>query len=588
MELLTWGDKPKSQVDPQLITEAITQSIQAHDDDPDAHLETGQSLQSHKASEIIDHLAESIVNDKIKSIARASTAIVKIPTTTIQQKYFPTINFEEGTFTPVGAFSNIIDIINPSVNTSDSNYFYFATPFSGAGYIQFDGPVLPAGQKIYKMRFKIRCKLLNHTTGDGYTEIGFADGVVFSFNATTSFATYTFETYFLMDSVDKWQEISGSTIREYPYSINYGTLTGPDSHDQLAISSFYIEADVVSLADQEDYFYLGTALDYVNSLGGGNIYIANGNYTMADRSLIPAGNVRISGQSPYGVVLTFPDVDEYFQLGNNAGIIYSTGTCTFTNGSAVVTGAGTTWTTLNTVGHYILEKRSGRFYKIISRASNTSITVDKVYRGQTVAGNAYIIKDLVANNIVESFSTNSGFDLRGTLDCQCISIIVTATIVRYSYIENLIMDSCTFNQINTSAQSDYVFNSSWINCYFINALSTCMYFTINNRFNLFFNNLFSDCANQCIIIFGNGLIVQNNIIVNAGFALGTGFSAILLGSTSFENQVMGNNITFSGNNGIGSQAGANFNMVVNNVCLHNLVVGVSNVGANSITANNIV
>lgn len=60
-----WGDLPKGQTDPQTINEAIDALIQAHDDDADAHLDASQSLQSHKASEIIDHLADSIIEDKI-------------------------------------------------------------------------------------------------------------------------------------------------------------------------------------------------------------------------------------------------------------------------------------------------------------------------------------------------------------------------------------------------------------------------------------------------------------------------------------------------------------------------------------------
>jgi hypothetical protein len=56
---------PKSQVDAQTILEAVAVLIAAHNDDPDAHLEEGQALQSHKASEIIDHLAYSVVRDKI-------------------------------------------------------------------------------------------------------------------------------------------------------------------------------------------------------------------------------------------------------------------------------------------------------------------------------------------------------------------------------------------------------------------------------------------------------------------------------------------------------------------------------------------
>jgi len=65
MSLPVWGSLQKAQDDDETIEQAIARLIQAHDDDADAHLDAGQSLQSHKASAIIDHLALSIVQDKI-------------------------------------------------------------------------------------------------------------------------------------------------------------------------------------------------------------------------------------------------------------------------------------------------------------------------------------------------------------------------------------------------------------------------------------------------------------------------------------------------------------------------------------------
>lgn len=65
MATLNWGDLTKNQVDPETIEQAIERIIEQHNNNEEAHLDTGQSLQSHKASEIIDHLAESIVADKI-------------------------------------------------------------------------------------------------------------------------------------------------------------------------------------------------------------------------------------------------------------------------------------------------------------------------------------------------------------------------------------------------------------------------------------------------------------------------------------------------------------------------------------------
>jgi len=63
----TWGLLAKSAVDDETIEEAIDRIVAAHNDDEEAHLEVGQSLQSHKVSDIIDHLAKSIIADKIGS-----------------------------------------------------------------------------------------------------------------------------------------------------------------------------------------------------------------------------------------------------------------------------------------------------------------------------------------------------------------------------------------------------------------------------------------------------------------------------------------------------------------------------------------
>lgn len=59
-----WGVLSKSQTDDETIEEAIARMILAHEVDEESHLGAGESLQSHKASEIIDHLAGSIVSDK--------------------------------------------------------------------------------------------------------------------------------------------------------------------------------------------------------------------------------------------------------------------------------------------------------------------------------------------------------------------------------------------------------------------------------------------------------------------------------------------------------------------------------------------
>lgn len=72
----TWETIPKSQDDNSLITDAIADAIDDHNNDVDAHLGDNQALKSHRAAVIIDHLAESVVNDKLKPNARTYVAIV--------------------------------------------------------------------------------------------------------------------------------------------------------------------------------------------------------------------------------------------------------------------------------------------------------------------------------------------------------------------------------------------------------------------------------------------------------------------------------------------------------------------------------
>ena len=67
MTLPLWGSLEKAQDDAQTIEQAIDAAIIEHENDPTAHLGAGESLQSHKSEEIIDHPALSIVPDKFSN-----------------------------------------------------------------------------------------------------------------------------------------------------------------------------------------------------------------------------------------------------------------------------------------------------------------------------------------------------------------------------------------------------------------------------------------------------------------------------------------------------------------------------------------
>ena len=61
----TWESIPKNQTSNETIEQAIAAAILEHAADSASHLGDGESLQSHKSDTVIDHPAESVVNDKI-------------------------------------------------------------------------------------------------------------------------------------------------------------------------------------------------------------------------------------------------------------------------------------------------------------------------------------------------------------------------------------------------------------------------------------------------------------------------------------------------------------------------------------------
>lgn len=71
---------------------------------------------------------------------------------------------------------------------------------------------------------------------------------------------------------------------------------------------------------------------------------------------------------------------------------YTTGTISVTNASATITGSGTSWSTSTNaeIGEYI-KLPDGKWYKIASIISNTSLTVEASYQGATQSGQSYTI-----------------------------------------------------------------------------------------------------------------------------------------------------------------------------------------------------
>jgi len=63
-EPIVWSELPKAQDDPQTIAEAIAAAIAAHEADPEAHLGEDESLEAHRANDVLDHPPGSTLADK--------------------------------------------------------------------------------------------------------------------------------------------------------------------------------------------------------------------------------------------------------------------------------------------------------------------------------------------------------------------------------------------------------------------------------------------------------------------------------------------------------------------------------------------
>lgn len=76
MAVTNWENLAKNGMNPQTIPAFVDEKIGEHNADATAHLASEASLAAHRASVVCDHLAESVVNDKLERKTRYYNAIV--------------------------------------------------------------------------------------------------------------------------------------------------------------------------------------------------------------------------------------------------------------------------------------------------------------------------------------------------------------------------------------------------------------------------------------------------------------------------------------------------------------------------------
>lgn len=151
-------------------------------------------------------------------------------------------------------------------------------------------------------------------------------------------------------------------------------------------------------------------------------YVLNGPVMKIDRFLLRSGTQRV-------IYVTTKDIYLYNDVPKTVSYLsprYETGTVTVNNGSAIVTGAGTTWSTNLKAGDEIaigatgivnpLYATDGGWYVILSVDSNTQLTLTTNYTGTNHAGFAYTGRKLFTGTFKDRWHTDVFYNAPGPVD----------------------------------------------------------------------------------------------------------------------------------------------------------------------------
>lgn len=234
--------------------------------------------------------------------------------------------------------------------TSETKYsFRFRVPYSLAATTEYAVVIKPV---IVQSTNQTINTVLVHRTGTAY-----ASGAAYSST----------------DSGMSWSAISNVDLK-------FNVFTGGDT-GSTGLIRFYGDNGVTqTLAKFGTSYYRG------NDSTGAMTAITMGN------GITPL----LAGYNDYtvvnGTLLLVDDSNYILKYRGSTNAAYTTGTISVTNGSATVTGSGTSWnTTTNAeVGEYI-QLPDTKWYRITAIASNTSLTIEVAYYGSTASGQSYVI-----------------------------------------------------------------------------------------------------------------------------------------------------------------------------------------------------
>ena len=163
-------------------------------------------------------------------------------------------------------------------------------------------------------------------------------------------------------------------LQEFPFGRQKGYELTPNSVFNSRIQRRNRTYDaIVDAGGQGDFTTLEAAVSYVNALGGGDIFVWGGTYTPISVMTITTP-VNIVGQNSALAIINFNSTANNFVI--NSGTVYTTGTITVINGTAV-TGSGTSWAANVTAGQYLYLRT--KWYLIASVTDDTHLVLGESY-----------------------------------------------------------------------------------------------------------------------------------------------------------------------------------------------------------------
>jgi hypothetical protein len=601
----TWDELPKNQIDPELVEQAIDRIVSNHNDDPDAHLGDNQALQSHRASEIIDHLAQSVLNDKLHIPARAYTAVVGAGTLVDYNDLQSAIDFVASVgggsiYITSGTYSlpNILTIPTniqiygqsretvfldcAPISSSGGNAYFHSDNLSGANasFTNGSNQVVGVGTHFLTDCLQNGSEIYNSNSDWGGIILSVQDDTHLTLTANFSHANQSGAWY------------------AYAYGSGTSVITGVGTH---WLSAGLQKGNLIRL-DADVYYYEILSIDSDTQITLTDPYEETGGYGATTLKIVP-----------------------FLQAGQDLPV-YSTGTISVTKDSKTVTGSGSLFSTHAVAGQTILI--NGVPYIIYSVNSNTSLTLVDYYRGRSDSALYYQILSFIENITLQDFNIQNCQN-GGAVNFRCVSNSLIENVEIHkcddgfylNYCNNVTVQRCdsSLNMFQSGASGMWLIMSTRCHILYNNFSGNYFMGIATQSANFFCDFICNTCnnngsggltlnalgsvgfgntvtGNKCIGNVSNGIGIDNMDYItisqnvcsqngSSGISMGKCNFAIIKGNQCFKNTVDG---IYTNNNSYGNQV--NRSIFAENVCYNNTSIGIliATGGLNNIVVNNII